>query len=197
MVLPLAALAILATLFLVARRIDPDAAIPIAEVDDEQFARQSRIGAPEFAGVTEDGTVVTLSAEVARPDPARPSRMTAEGFAATFALPGGGEVAARAARGALDTASGELTLDGGVEMTTATGYRIDAPRIDADLTRTEIRSGEGVTAVGPPGRIEAETVVVAEGAVAPGTYDLVFNGGVRLVYEPGDAGGETAGGARD
>ena len=38
-VLPLAALRLFATLFLIARQIDPDAAIPFAEVDVEQFAR--------------------------------------------------------------------------------------------------------------------------------------------------------------
>ena len=65
--LPLTALAILSTLFLVARRIDPEAALPYAEVDVEDLAREPRMTAPTYAGTTEDGASVTLTADEARP----------------------------------------------------------------------------------------------------------------------------------
>ncbi|MGB3251218.1 MAG: hypothetical protein WBB13_18855, partial [Tabrizicola sp.] len=57
--LPLTALAILSTLFLVARRIDPEAALPYAEVDVEDLAREPRMTAPTYAGTTEDGAALT------------------------------------------------------------------------------------------------------------------------------------------
>ncbi|MGB4909398.1 MAG: hypothetical protein WBP15_12770, partial [Tabrizicola sp.] len=66
--LPLTALAILSTLFLVARRIDPEAALPYAEVDVEDLAREPRMTAPTYAGTTEDGAALTLSADEARPE---------------------------------------------------------------------------------------------------------------------------------
>ena len=65
--LPPAALAILSTLFLVARRIDPEAALPYAEVDVEDLAREPRMTAPTYAGLTSDGAALTLSAKEARP----------------------------------------------------------------------------------------------------------------------------------
>ena len=61
-ILPLTALAILSTLFLVARRVDPEAALPYAEVDVEDLAREPRMTAPTYAGTTEDGAALTLSA---------------------------------------------------------------------------------------------------------------------------------------
>ena len=45
--LPLAALVILSTLFLVADRIDPEDALPYAKVDVEGLARAPRMTAPE------------------------------------------------------------------------------------------------------------------------------------------------------
>jgi lipopolysaccharide export system protein LptC len=45
-ILPLIALGILATLFLVSRTIDPSQTIPYADVDVQDLARNQRVGAP-------------------------------------------------------------------------------------------------------------------------------------------------------
>lgn len=182
--LPLAALALLATLFLIARRIDPSEAIPFAEVDVEQFAREARIGAPELSGVTDDGTVISLAAEVARPDPAEQGRMVAEGLTATFEIPDGSRIEAAAGAGSVDGASRRVHLTGGVEVITSTGYRIAAEGLSADLTTTSIVSDGRVTAEGPAGRLEAGGVALGRAVGDAGGYVLVFNDGVRLVYEP-------------
>ena len=65
--LPLTALAILSTLFLIARKIDPDAALPYAEVDIADRLREPRMTAPAFSGVTRDGAAITVTAAEARP----------------------------------------------------------------------------------------------------------------------------------
>ncbi len=183
-ILPLAALALFATMFLIARQIDPDAAIPFAEVDVERYAREARIGAPRFSGVTEDGTVVSLSAEVARPDLAVSSRMTVEGLDAQMTLPDGSSVAASAGSGAIDSAAQSLELGSDVTVTTSSGYRIEAEALIANLSRTELVSDGPVTAEGPLGRLEAGSMVLQASPSAPGAYLLVFKDGVRLVYQP-------------
>lgn len=66
-VLPLAALAILSTLFLVARTINPDDAIPYADVDVADRVREPRITAPTWAGITSDGAALSVEAAAARP----------------------------------------------------------------------------------------------------------------------------------
>ncbi len=185
-VLPLVALALLATLFLIARRIDPDAAIPFAEVDVEQYAREARIGAPEFSGVTADGTVVSLSADLARPDPAMPSRMLADGLSARLEIPDGSTVMLEAATGAVDGVARSITLGGGVTIATSTGYRIETTDLAADMGETGLRADGAVVASGPPGRLEAGAMALTRAADAEGEYLLVFSGGVKLVYDPGD-----------
>ncbi|MDH3263670.1 MAG: hypothetical protein OEM24_06705 [Paracoccaceae bacterium] len=183
--LPLGALSLLATLFLIARQIDPDAAIPFADVDVEQFAREARIGAPEFSGVTEDGTVVSLAAAVARPDPDVPGRMTAERLSAEFEVPDGSRVTAVSGQGAVDSPAQRIELLGGVDVTTSTGYRVQSDGLWAALDKTSLTSLGPVEAEGPPGRISAEAMEMTQDPENPGAYVLVFKGGVRLVYEPG------------
>ena len=58
--LPLAALAILSTLFLLADKIDPEDALPYAEVDVEDLAREPRMTLPSNAGTTSDGAALIV-----------------------------------------------------------------------------------------------------------------------------------------
>ena len=65
-ILPLCALALLSTLFLFARgSSEPDIA---AFTRAEEIAREQRVTAPEFSGVTNNGDIIVISAKSARPD---------------------------------------------------------------------------------------------------------------------------------
>jgi lipopolysaccharide export system protein LptC len=183
-VLPLAALAILSTLFLVARRIDPEAALPYAEVDVEELAREPRMTAPTYAGTTSDGASVTLSAEEARPA-AEGSPAQAAGLRLDLATPDGARTELVAADARMDDTAKELVLSGGVTVTTSTGYRLETAEVAARLDRTGLESRAPVRATGPAGEITAEGMVLSQDNRTPGAYVLVFKGGVRLVYQPG------------
>lgn len=182
--LPLSALAILSTLFLVARRIDPEAALPYAEVDVEDLAREPRMTAPTYAGTTEDGAALTLSAEEARPEAeGQPAR--AAGLRLELATPDGGRTELLAASAVMDDASRKLLLSGGVTVTTSTGYRLETAEVAAKLDRTGLESRSAVVATGPAGEIRADGMSLSQDIRTPGDYVLVFKGGVRLVYHPG------------
>jgi lipopolysaccharide export system protein LptC len=182
--LPLTALAILSTLFLVARRIDPEAALPYAEVDVEDLAREPRMTAPTYAGTTEDGAALTLSASEARPaadgTPAR-----AAGLRLELATPDGGRTELLAAEAVMDDATRQVRLSGGVTLTTSSGYRLETAEVAAKLDRTGLESRAPVVATGPAGEIRAEGMVLSQDNRTPGAYVLVFKGSVRLVYQPG------------
>lgn len=184
--LPLAALGILSTLFLFSRTIDPSRAIPYAKVDVKKLAQEPQITAPEYAGVTHDGTSVTVSAEVAKNNPGAEGAK-ATGLTARFETKGGARTEVKAAQGSVDPAKGLMALDGGVKITTSGGYSIDTQALTGSLDRTHLQSDSAVTATGPLGRIDAGSMVIdsqsAEGS-PPGAYVLVFKGGVKLVYTP-------------
>lgn len=183
-VLPLAALAILSTLFLVARRIDPEAALPYAEVDVRDLAREPRMTAPTYAGTTSDGSSLTLSADIARPS-TKDAPASAAGLRMELASPDGSRSDLAAASARLDPESREIVLSGGVTMTTSSGYRLETAELAAKLDRTGLESRAPVTATGPVGEIRADGMVLRQDDQTPGAYVLVFNGGVRLVYRPG------------
>lgn len=182
--LPLAALAILSTLFLVARRIDPEAALPYAEVDVEDLAREPRMTAPTYAGTTSDGSALTLSADEARPS-AEGAPAEAAGLRLELAAPDGSRTDLAAVTARMDPEAREIVLSGGVSVTTTSGYRLETAEMAAKLDRTGLESRAPVTATGPAGDIRADRMVLRQDDQTPGAYVLVFNGGVRLVYQPG------------
>lgn len=182
--LPLVALAILSTLFLLADRIDPDAALPYAEVDVEDLAREPRMTAPTYAGTTSDGAALVLTGEEARPaTETTPGQV--QGLTLKIDTPDGATTEVTAATAILDQTAREIVLSGGIVLTTTTGYRVETAELSAKMDQSGLQSRAPVTATGPAGRIEAGGVILTQDTNTSDTYLLVFNQGVRLVYQPG------------
>lgn len=180
--LPLAALAVLSTLFLLSRKPDVGPSIPYAEVDAETLAGQPRITAPTYAGVTPDGAELTLTADSATP--AGTSAGTASGL--RLAWEGTEGLRAELEAPQAELGDGMIRLDGGVEIATSTGWQLDAPRVDAATDRSRIEASGGVVASAPFGRITADLAILEPlpGDAAPAHHLLNFTGAVRLLYQP-------------
>ena len=175
--LPLAALAVLSTLFMLPGTPDPDDALPYADVDAEDLARDPRMTRPRFAGVTDDGAAVTLTADSAAPEGESGSasrlRLTwraAEGLAADLTAP----------RGQVD--GDMIHLSGGVRVTTSDGWALTVPELDTDTASGRMLGEGGLTGFAPLGRIDADRMEIARDA--EGRHVLNLSGGVRLIYEP-------------
>lgn len=180
--LPLSALALLSTLFLFSRSIDPEQSIPFADVDVKQLAREPRITAPEFAGMTADGAAITISASTAKTDPSNLENATIDRLFAEFQTPDGAEVTAQANQGAIEDAR-IARLEGDVHIQTSSGYRISTDELLSDLDKTLISSGGPVTATGPLGEIQAGKMIVNI-QNQTGTSMLVFKNGIKVLYDP-------------
>lgn len=182
-VLPLAALGLLSTLFLVSRTIDPNDAIPYSDVDIEDRLREPRLTLPTWAGVTDDGSAMTVSADEARPDAAE-GNATARRLVVNLQTPDGGRADLVAAQGSLDQTTQKLTVTGGVTLSTSTGYRLETEQLTAALDRTSLTSDTAIQATGPAGTITANAMELQETAGQKGVYLLVFKNGVKLLYLP-------------
>lgn len=181
---PLAALAILATLFLFSRVIDPTQAIPFAEVDVEALIKDPRIIAPDYAGVTEDGAALTIRAVSARPDADAKGSASASGPVLVIETPDGVRTEISADTGQIDNAAGTVQLLGSVSLSTTLGYRIETGGISASLDRTRLETEAGITATGPLGTLTAGKMLLQLAEPVTHTYVLVFTGGVKLLYDP-------------
>jgi lipopolysaccharide export system protein LptC len=188
--LPLLALAILSTLFLVSRTIDPEDAIPFAEVDIADRIREPRLTQPTWAGVTDDGAALTIAAAEVRPQRAGGTGASATHILAELQTSDGGTAKLAAARGVLDTNNHALTVEGGVTISTSTGYELLTDALTAALDRTSLVSHGAVQGTGPVGQISAGLMEIAQEHDSDGTgsgrYLLVFKNGVKLLYLPAD-----------
>ncbi|ESW62353.1 MAG: hypothetical protein Q27BPR15_01325 [Rhodobacter sp. CACIA14H1] len=183
-VLPLAALALLSTLFLVSNRINPEDAIPYAQVDVEARLKEPRMTAPTYAGTTKDGAALEVSAAETRPEVEGTRGQTATDVAARLSTPDG-VVTELAAKGAEMAPDGrEVVFRGDVVVTHSLGYRVETEALTARLDVTGLRSDTAVRAEGPVGQITADTMELAPAGAGGGGYLLVFNGRVKLVYRP-------------
>ncbi|WP_309667377.1 hypothetical protein [Tabrizicola sp.] len=182
--LPLVALALLSSLFMLADQINPNDALSEATVDVEDRARAPRMTQPTYAGITSDGAALTLTATEARPA-SETTKAVALGLALTLDTPDGGRNKLSAKTAVIDSVNRNLHLSGGVEMTTSTGYSLVTEGITANLDRTGLQSSGKVAAEGPAGDIIADNVTLSQDNQTPGAYLLVFKGGVKLIYQPG------------
>jgi len=183
-ILPLVALALLSSLVLFSRSIDPEGAIPFAEVDVRELARDQVISAPTYTGVTSDGAAIVLSAKSARPDLAEPTRGLATELNARIDTPDGQRVNVTAQKGQIDTRGGVAELSGDVRVDTSSGFSLRTDAMRTALDRTDITSHGPVEGDGPPGTLSAGSMHLFEDETRPGTYVLVFQDGVKLVYQP-------------
>ncbi len=186
--LPLAALVILSTVFLLSRERAPDGDVPLGDAGLSTRAMEERVTHPFYAGTTESGASLTVSAASARPDPAQEGAALAEGLEARLRLTDGSRVTITARGGAVDAEAGRAALTGGVVLRSSAGYRVETETLRAALNRVEITSDGSVTATAPMGRLEAGRMRLVEGE---GTENarMLFTRGVRLLYDPANQGG--------
>ncbi len=182
--LPLAALGILSTLFLFSGKIDPEDAIPYASVDVADRLRTPRMTDAGFAGVTADGASLMLTAAIAKPEDGA-TGANARLVLGTLETSDGAKTELAAAAVDMDSANQMIELSDGVELRSTTGMVIAALGLGIATDRTFAQSRGPVTATGPLGQLSAQEMQLTAQDGVPNSYVLVFNGDVRLLYQPG------------
>jgi len=181
-VLPLAALAVLSTLFLVSQGVDPEDAIPYAQVDVADRVKEPRLTDAAYAGMTTDGASLTMQAIDARPGAAGSENAgNATGLTGRLETPDGGSTDLVAGTAQLDAVAGRMLLAGGVTLVSSTGYTIEAAALSVATDRTALDSDGSVRAHGPLGTLTAGALHIGQAGAG---YVVVFKDGVQLVYQP-------------
>lgn len=183
-ILPLIALGILSTVFLLSGEGEESTATPFSQMEIDEIAREGRISNPTYSGIARDGSVVTLSARLVRQD--AETATEADSTIASVEPPDGGRYDLSADAAEIEQGVRRARLTGDVSVRTETGYRLRSDRIDVDLETAEIISPGPVNGQGPAVDLDA-------GAMRLGLENqsrvLSFTDGVRLVYDPSQAPG--------
>jgi lipopolysaccharide export system protein LptC len=183
-VLPLTALVLLSLVFLLARTIDPTQAIPMADIDVQERARDPRLSGARFAGVTSDGAALSIVTQTARSDPHATLRLEVTGLDLLIEGSHGESLAATAEAGVLDRGTGRFEMSGGLEFQASPGYDLTSDRLVGLLDSTLVQSPGAVAGRAPAGEISAGNMVMRTNSGDEPGYVLVFGGGVRLLYQP-------------
>lgn len=179
--LPLCALALLSTLFLFARGKSEPSDFALGEV--AEIAREQRVSAPEFSGITNDGTIVVIAARSARPDTARDNTVKIDDLKLRLDAVDGSFLEVTAVEGELDGGAQVARLLGLARLQTSNGYELETNGLTAALD-TGLVTSEGVLEVRAPfGEITAGMVTFQAGSGGSG-QQMLFTNGVRLLYTP-------------
>ena len=182
--LPLGALALMSTVFLISRSIDPERAVATTTVDIESLVQEPRISVARFAGVTDDNAALTVMADTARADPDEGFRLELTVLTGALQTLDGQRTEFNAQYGALDQRENHLAMEGDVVFRSDPGYSLQMDRLTAALDRTEIRGVGNVRGEGPAGSVRADAATLQLSGRGDGAYVLVFSGAVRLIYDP-------------
>jgi lipopolysaccharide export system protein LptC len=180
-ILPLAALSLLSTVFLFARNSGTDTTLPYAEIAD--IAQDPRISDPSFAGIADDGSVVGINARTIRPDPDRENMFMIADLEMNIDATDGTRIVVTAGDGVFDGAAQVITLDNLARVTTTSGYSMETNGLVADLGSGTVESVGALEVRTPFGELTAGGMRIAAGPDGTGTQ-MVFNQGVRLLYRP-------------
>ena len=180
-ILPLCAIGLLSTLFLFARSSGEPDAIALARV--EAIAREQRLSAPEFSGLTDQGATLVISAKSAQPDTERPDTVSIDEIGLRLDTPEGIRISIMAVRGEIDGRAQVARFLGLARIETSNGYELETNGLIAEL-KTGVVTSEGLLEVRAPfGEISAGNVRFEVSPDADG-QQMLFTNGVRLLYNP-------------
>ncbi|MDE4134329.1 LPS export ABC transporter periplasmic protein LptC [Phaeobacter sp. QD34_3] len=181
--LPLTALALLSTLFLISRGIDTDAVIPFAQKEIEERMRGQQITGPFFSGTTADGDEIMVTASVARPGSSSGNGAMASDLEAVIRMAQGGRMTLVAETGTIHPGQDMARFTGNVRLTSVDELVVETEELETSLSSLRVQSPGAVRATGPMGTLTAgQMLITAQSEGAP--VQMLFKNRVKLVYDP-------------
>lgn len=180
--LPLIALVLLSTMFMLSRKIDPTAAVALSDQAFRDRIDNSQLSGPQYEGNTKSGKNMTVTAQSARPDPSVEGKTYGKIVNARINLDNDEVMTVNADTGVVDEADDMAVLSGNVHIVTSDGYDMRTSQLTSLISRLEGESAGHVSGFGPPGTLEAGKMYVRTDDDSGGLH-LLFTQGVHLVYK--------------
>ncbi|WP_300056862.1 hypothetical protein [uncultured Roseobacter sp.] len=182
-VLPLAALGILSTLFLLSRVIDPTEAIPFADTEVQDRLLNQQVTGPYYSGTSADGDQIAFVAEKVTSPNGLTGATQAEDVFVKIDMATGTTINVTSDSALVNVANDLANLTGNVVITTSQGYVMTSQALSARVTVLNLRSPGTVLATTPGGDLVAGAMELST-EESGGPAQLVFTNGVKLVYQP-------------
>lgn len=187
-VLPLAGLGVLSTVFLLARTVDPSRAIALQDIDLTTITHEPRLSNSRIAGMTADGAGIVVTSRMTRSETAlgedRPAVLYLEDPAGQLDLTDDDRLDFRALHGLIDMGTRQITLTENAELDTLSGYTARMNVLRGHLDKVDMIGEGDVFASGPLGDVTATRLRVTAPDLPPFGHILEFEGNVHLRYQP-------------
>lgn len=180
--MPLAALALMSTLFLISRGTDTEAVIPFAQKDIEERMKGQQVTAPFFSGTTAGGDEIMIAAALARPG-GQDAPAVASEMSGNFRLASGGRITLVSQTGSIHPGQATAQFTGGVTITSTDGMVVETETLDTALSGLEATSPGPVKASGALGQLTAGNMAITS-KTQGGPVHMLFKNGVKLLYDP-------------
>ncbi len=180
--LPLAALAILSTLFLLSRSVDPTASIPFAEQEMADRMRDQQVTAPFFSGTNAKGDEIMVTASLARPGGAG-APAVATNLAANITMADGVRITLTSNTGSVAVDKDLATFAGNVIITSTAGFVVRTEVLNSTLSGISADSPGNIRGTGPIGDFTAGQMQMST-KTEGGPIHMVFKNRVKLIYDP-------------
>jgi lipopolysaccharide export system protein LptC len=179
--LPLVALVLLSTMFMLSRKVDPTAAIALSDRTFREKIDSSQLSGPKHNGNTNSGKSMTITARYARPDPDVEGKTYGQTVDALINLDNGEVITVTADTGVVDEDQDLAVLSGNVHIITTDGYDFRTSQLTSLLSKVEGESAGSVEGFGPPGTLNASKMFVRTDEDS-GKVHLLFTKDVHVVY---------------
>lgn len=184
--LPLAALGLLSTLFLLSRVVDPTESIPFADTEVQDRLLNQQISGPYYSGTTANGDKIAFVAEKVVTPNGLTGANRAEDVFVKIEMVSGTTMNVTSKRARVNVGQDVADLTGNVVITTSQGYIITSEALIARIAALDLRSPDTVFATTPAGELTAGSMRLM--SPEPNTpAQLVFTNGVKLIYQPKQA----------
>jgi lipopolysaccharide export system protein LptC len=185
--LPLAALGLLSTLFLLGRTVETTQVVPFAEPEIRDRLLNQQVTEPHYAGVSADGDEITFVAATVTTPGALDGAKNAENVEATFNMANGTQIDVTSDVGFFDLSRDYASLTGAVVIETSRGYIVRSEQLYGKMSQLDLHSPDRVEGTMPGGDLTAGSMALT--VENPGDpAHLLFRGGVKLVYDPKSVG---------
>ncbi|WP_050928961.1 hypothetical protein [Aestuariivita boseongensis] len=182
--LPLTALGLLSTLFLLSRSVDPTTTLPFGEAEISERLREGLITAPYFSGTTSGGDQIIITASTAKPESETALAQAAD-LKAQITLSSGNNVTLEALTGSFDPNGDIARFIGDVQIQTTNGYSLITDALESRIKELDLRSDGPVSGQAPFGTLEAGQMQLSANSEGDDAH-LLFKDGVKLIYDPKD-----------
>ena len=183
-ILPILALGVLSTLFILSQPSRQGEPLQFLDVGLEDIAEEEHLSQPDYRSVTASGGALRLTAADLRPLPDADGQYVGTALKGWITNVDGVAYVLSSDEGSLDETAGLAHLTGNVTLTRHDGHTALSDEVEITTDLTKLVSAGPVHGFGPLGTLDANSMeILGQPDLGSGTL-TVFRGDVRLLYDP-------------